>query len=431
MRDGLNATGRTIYFSVTEAVPWTDGHERMHCYGDNVFTVLPWVSQGLSPSALANSFLVEYCNNADTFGATDATPGPPGGFLSNLDSQQLLTLDNLTSPGAFNDPDMLEVCNGGQTDAEYRSQFSTWAVLAAPLILGNDPRAMTAACLAIVANAEVIALAQDPLVVRARLALQWPDAVWPPDNATSRAGAAGAAPPPIAGLAMAPCNASSAAQALAFNATDGTIRTADGAACLTYGGYHEANFAVTACTGWTQPGVGSQLWAPNATDGSLHVVDNDEKVADVFDCALDAPGAVQVCTAGGDDCYSAPGGPPGCGRTGQAWRWAWGAGAALASAVGGYSHCVAVAPLPAPAVDIRLQVWAKPMADGTVAAVAFNRSPAPLLANLSWAVLGLPPGRSARARDLWAHAEIGVFADGALNVTVQPHDVFAVRLALG
>ena len=102
----------------------------------------------------------------------------------------------------------------------------------------------------------------------------------------------------------------------------------------------------------------------------------------------------------------------------------------LASAVGGGSHCISAEPLPPPPVDIRLQVWAKPMADGTVAAVAFNRSPAPLQANLSWAVLGLPPGRSARARDLWLHADIGVFADGALNVTVQPHDVFAVRLAL-
>ena len=29
--------------------------------------------------------------------------GQPDGFLSQLDSQQLLTWDNLTAPGAFND----------------------------------------------------------------------------------------------------------------------------------------------------------------------------------------------------------------------------------------------------------------------------------------------------------------------------------------
>lgn len=50
------------------------------------------------------------------------------------------------------------MCNGGQSSAEYRSQFSTWAILTSPLILGNDPRSMDADCLAIVLNAEVIAI---------------------------------------------------------------------------------------------------------------------------------------------------------------------------------------------------------------------------------------------------------------------------------
>lgn len=47
-------------------------------------------------------------------------------MLSNLDSQQLLTYDNVTTVGAYNDNDMLTVCNGGQTTAEYRAQFSAW-----------------------------------------------------------------------------------------------------------------------------------------------------------------------------------------------------------------------------------------------------------------------------------------------------------------
>ena len=48
----------------------------------------PWVQQGKNVPALANSYLIEYCNNADTFGVTAVRPG---GFLSQLDSQQLLT----------------------------------------------------------------------------------------------------------------------------------------------------------------------------------------------------------------------------------------------------------------------------------------------------------------------------------------------------
>jgi len=128
MRDALNRTGRPIYFSITQGVPWVDGHEKMHCYGNTAFTVLEWVAAGLNPAALANSWLIEYCNNEDFFGFTDGDP-QPGGFLSNLDSQALLTLDNLTVVGGYNDNDMLEVCNGGQSTAEYRAQFSTWAIL--------------------------------------------------------------------------------------------------------------------------------------------------------------------------------------------------------------------------------------------------------------------------------------------------------------
>lgn len=52
--------------------------------------------------------MFRYCNNEDVFGYTDGTP-TPGGFLSNLDSQQLLTFDNQTVQGAYNDNDMLEV----------------------------------------------------------------------------------------------------------------------------------------------------------------------------------------------------------------------------------------------------------------------------------------------------------------------------------
>ena len=67
-----------------------------------------------------------------------------------------------TGPGGWNDPDMLEVGNGGMTDDEYRTHISLWALLAAPLILGNDVRAMTPETLAILKNPEVIAVDQDP-----------------------------------------------------------------------------------------------------------------------------------------------------------------------------------------------------------------------------------------------------------------------------
>ncbi|MBM9508177.1 NPCBM/NEW2 domain-containing protein [Streptomyces sp. KK5PA1] len=66
-------------------------------------------------------------------------------------------------PGAWNDPDMLEVGNGGMTDTEYRTHFSLWSEMAAPLLIGTDVRTASAATLAILGNTDVIAVDQDAL----------------------------------------------------------------------------------------------------------------------------------------------------------------------------------------------------------------------------------------------------------------------------
>jgi len=64
-------------------------------------------------------------------------------------------------PGHWNDPDMLEIGNGGMTDTEYKTHMSLWSILAAPLIAGNDLREMTPATREILTNREVIAVDQD------------------------------------------------------------------------------------------------------------------------------------------------------------------------------------------------------------------------------------------------------------------------------
>jgi alpha-galactosidase len=71
-------------------------------------------------------------------------------------------------PGAFNDPDMLEIGNGGQTTAQYRTQFSLWAEMAAPLIAGTNLTALSRADRRIYTNRAVIAVDQDSLGVQGR-----------------------------------------------------------------------------------------------------------------------------------------------------------------------------------------------------------------------------------------------------------------------
>jgi alpha-galactosidase len=70
-------------------------------------------------------------------------------------------LSKYAKPGNWNDPDMLEVGNGGMTAVEYRTHMSLWALLAAPLLAGNDLTKMTPQTLAILTNREVIAIDQD------------------------------------------------------------------------------------------------------------------------------------------------------------------------------------------------------------------------------------------------------------------------------
>jgi alpha-galactosidase len=72
-------------------------------------------------------------------------------------------LEQFAAPGQWNDPDMLEVGNGGMNEDEYRTHMSLWAILAAPLIAGNDLTQMTPYTVAMLTNPEVIAVDQDPL----------------------------------------------------------------------------------------------------------------------------------------------------------------------------------------------------------------------------------------------------------------------------
>lgn len=72
-------------------------------------------------------------------------------------------LASSAGPGHWNDPDMLEVGNGRMSNEEYRTHFSLWAMIAAPLIAGNDLRAMSPEIHDILTNREVIAVDQDSL----------------------------------------------------------------------------------------------------------------------------------------------------------------------------------------------------------------------------------------------------------------------------
>lgn len=88
-------------------------------------------------------------------------------------------LSRFAGPGHWNDPDMLEVGNGGMNREEYRTHMSLWAMLAAPLLAGNDLAKMTPETLSILTNKDVIAIDQDGLGRQGdRVATEGPLEVW-------------------------------------------------------------------------------------------------------------------------------------------------------------------------------------------------------------------------------------------------------------
>jgi len=83
--------------------------------------------------------------------------------MSNIGFNQQIGREKFAAVGHWNDPDMLEIGNGGMNDTEYRTHMSLWSLLAAPLLAGNDLRSVAPDILDILTNKEVIAVDQDPL----------------------------------------------------------------------------------------------------------------------------------------------------------------------------------------------------------------------------------------------------------------------------
>jgi len=148
MRHALDASGRPIILSICEwgtHQPWLWGKES----GGNLWRTTEDIQ--------------------DRWGGKEKWPDGSccsNGVLAILDEQ--VGLESYAGPGHWNDPDMLEIGNGGMSTTEYRSHFSLWAILAAPLMAGNDLRSMSLETREILTNKEVIAIDQDPLGIEGR-----------------------------------------------------------------------------------------------------------------------------------------------------------------------------------------------------------------------------------------------------------------------
>ncbi|MFC9331024.1 NPCBM/NEW2 domain-containing protein [Kitasatospora sp. NPDC057015] len=129
MRDALTATGRSIFYSI---------------HREAELPVDAW------RPTVANSWRT-------TTDISDNWSSMIGKAKANQ------PLASFARPGAWNDPDMLEVGNGGMTTAEYRTHLSLWSEMAAPLLIGTNLSSATGTTTDLLSNTDVIAVDQDSL----------------------------------------------------------------------------------------------------------------------------------------------------------------------------------------------------------------------------------------------------------------------------
>jgi len=351
MRDALNATGRQIFFSMCE---WGV---------DNPAT---WAAD------VGNSW---------------RTTGDIGdswnSMLGNLDANDKWA--QYAGPGAWNDPDMLEVGNGGMTVNENTAHFSLWCLVKSPLLIGCDVTKMSNDTLTILTNAEVIAVNQDSLGKQGKKVAS-SLVMGPNDDETAT---------------MANCNPANDVQQWTFNSDQsihnvGSQLCLDIAYCNTVDG---STVGVFNCHPTDQNGCAqskNQQWKLNA-DGTITTNLVNGKCLEVSGTNID----ITTCNATAGN---------------QKWTYSQNdktlrnGGRCLAALSAGSA-----------------EVWAGPV-NGGVAVVLLNRSSSTTTIQANWSDIGIQAGKAANVRDLWQHRDLGSFTN-SFSATVQGHSVVMVKIS--
>ncbi|KAF2136870.1 glycoside hydrolase family 27 protein [Aplosporella prunicola CBS 121167] len=148
MARALSATGRDIVYGICN---WGD---------DNPFD---W-AQTISNSWRMSGDIYDSFQRPDSRCPCTETPCDwPGYHCSVMNIlNKMAPIQSRSQPGAFNDMDMLEVGNGGQSDSEYLTHISMWALLSSPLLIGTNIATLSPRSLSLLSNPAILALNQDP-----------------------------------------------------------------------------------------------------------------------------------------------------------------------------------------------------------------------------------------------------------------------------
>jgi len=377
MRDALNKTGRPIFFSMCE---WGV---------DNPAT---WAGD------VGNSWRT-------TGDISDSWSSMIGKFDQNVG------LYPYAKPGAWNDPDMLEVGNGGMTTDEYTTHFSLWAAMKSPLLIGCDVTTMSAAIKNIFTNDEVIAVNQDKTGVQAKLVSTFYEPRSPLDAQN---------------VIVDTCNPADSAQQWTVG-TDAKIRVKSDGRCLDIdqcatdpngdnvsvfdchtlegqpGEYHDANSYKANnridCQGK------NQLWTLSGT--TIYSQLNTTFALDVYEGGDSTQYNLNV------QIY------PFHNSGNEAWTYTASNGQIKNTGTG---KCLALDKGAA-----ATQVLAGQLSNGAYVAVLLNRGTSAANITVTWAAIGVPATKSFAVRDLWQHKDMGSFTT-QYTAQANAHGVVMVKL---
>ena len=288
-------------------------------------------------------------------------------------------------PGGWNDPDMLEVGNGGMTLAEYKTHFGLWAISKAPLIIGCDIRSMADEIKNILTNPEVIAINQDKLGQQGhkikRTPIKLPDNYQPPLSSSE--------------LELIDCNGKDNQKW--FIKTDGSIRNNDQDLCIEIPNCSNVDKKVitTGChIGDTEKCQNSknQEWEFTSEKmiQSRMEINGIKKCLRVDNNKLIKKVETHFCN--------------------ESHKWDY----------DNKTHTIKYGDKCLASMDEGTEVWAGNLSDGKYAVLLLNRATISNKVEISWKEIGISE-KEVKLRDLWERKDLGTF-NNKYVVYLASHD---------
>ena len=289
-------------------------------------------------------------------------------------------------PGGWNDPDMLEVGNGGMTTIEYRTHFSLWAISKAPLLIGCDVTNMTKDTWDILSNEEVIAVNQDELGEQGRK-IKIPNLTYPLNYPNKLEESF---------LELVDCNNNN--EQKWYIKDDGSISNNNEDLCmevitnLKRGGQILTSKCKQNLKLSKDPDSLRQKWIYSPENKTI-ITENNFKCLDLYNS--------YNTIIGTHECD---------GRESQNWEYN-----EKEHTFKSMGKC-----LSSQRLLEQTEVWAGNLSDGSLAVLLFNRASFKYTVEITWKELGVNYTR-ASLRDLWAKKELGIFHNG-YKILLKSHE---------